>query len=56
MRENSDSAMKITEINVELSGNSQRYVIECCKSESDGIIDGFGARFCKHRGGVTIVL
>jgi hypothetical protein len=35
--------MKINEINVELSGNSQRYVYECCESESDGNIDGFGA-------------
>jgi hypothetical protein len=32
--------MKINEINVELSGNSQRYVNECCESESDGKIDG----------------
>jgi hypothetical protein len=43
-RENSDFATKITEINVELSGNSQRYVNECCESESDGKIEGFGAR------------
>jgi hypothetical protein len=28
---------------VKLSGNSQRYVTKCCESESDGIIDGFGA-------------
>jgi hypothetical protein len=32
---------KINEIYVELSGNSQRYVNECCESESDGKIDGF---------------
>jgi hypothetical protein len=44
MRENSDFVMKINEINVELSGNSQRYVNECCESESDGKFDGFGAR------------
>jgi hypothetical protein len=39
------------EINVELSGNSERYVNECCESESDGKIDGFGAGCCKRRGG-----
>jgi hypothetical protein len=36
MHENSDFAMKINEINIELSGNSQTYVNECCDSESDG--------------------
>jgi hypothetical protein len=41
MHENSDFATKINEINVELSGNSQRYINECCESESDGKIDGF---------------
>jgi hypothetical protein len=51
MGENSDFTMKINEINVELSGNSQRYVNECCESESDGKIDGFGAGCCKCRGG-----
>jgi hypothetical protein len=51
MRENSDFAMKINEINVELSENSLRYVNECCESESDGKIDGFGAGCCKRRGG-----
>jgi hypothetical protein len=43
MHENSDFKTEINEINVELSGNSQRYVNECCESESDGKIDGFGA-------------
>jgi hypothetical protein len=47
MRENSDCVTKINEINVELSGNSQRYVNECCESESDGKIDGFSAGCCK---------
>jgi hypothetical protein len=56
MHENSDFAMKINEINVELSGNSQRYVNECCESESDGIIDVFGAGCCKRRGGVAIAM
>jgi hypothetical protein len=56
MRENSDFAMKINEINVELSGNSQRYVNKYCKSESDGKIDSFGAGCCKCRGGVTIAM
>jgi hypothetical protein len=56
MHENSDFATKINEINVELSGNSQRYVNECCESESDGKVDGFCARCCKHRGGVTIAM
>jgi hypothetical protein len=54
MHENSDFATKINEINVELSGNSQRYVNECCKSESDGKIDSSGAGCCKCMGGVTI--
>jgi hypothetical protein len=56
MRENSDFAMKINEINLELSGNSQRYVNECCVSESDGRSDGFGAGCCKRRGGVAIAV
>jgi hypothetical protein len=50
-RENSYFATKVNEIYVELSGNSQRDVIECCESESDEIIDGFGVRCCKRRGG-----
>jgi hypothetical protein len=56
MHENSDFATNINEINVELSGNSQRYINECCESESHGRIDGFGACCCKHRGGVTVAL
>jgi hypothetical protein len=56
MHENSDFMMKINEINVELSGNSQRYVNECCESESDGKIDGFGTGCCKCRGGVAIAM
>jgi predicted nucleic acid binding AN1-type Zn finger protein len=51
MHENSDLATKINEINVELSGNSQRYVNECCESQSDGKIDSFSAGCCKCRGG-----
>jgi hypothetical protein len=51
MRENSDFVTDINEIYIELSGNSQRYVNECCESESDGNIDGFGAGCCKRRGG-----
>jgi hypothetical protein len=51
MHENSDFAMKIYEINVELSGNSQRYVNEYCESKSDGKIDGSAAGCCKYRGG-----
>jgi hypothetical protein len=47
MHENSDVTMKINEINVELSGNSQRYVNECCKSESNRKIDGVSAGYCK---------
>jgi hypothetical protein len=53
--ENSDFAMDINEINVELSENSQRYVNECCESESDGKIDGFGAGCCKRRGGSPLL-
>jgi hypothetical protein len=56
MCENSDFTMKLKEINVELSGTSQRYINKCCESESDGKIDGFGAGYCKHRGGVTIAI
>jgi hypothetical protein len=56
MCENSDFAMKINEINVELSGRSQRYMNECCESESDGKIDGFGAGCCKRRGGVAVAI
>jgi hypothetical protein len=52
MRKNSDFTMKINEINLELSGTSQRYINECCESESDGKIDGFSAGYCKCRGGV----
>jgi hypothetical protein len=48
--------MKINEINVELSGNSQRYINECCESESDGKIDGFGAGCCKRRGGIAVAM
>jgi hypothetical protein len=40
-RENCDFAMDIKEINVEDSESFQRYVNECCESESDGKIDGF---------------
>jgi hypothetical protein len=32
MCENSDFATKINDINIELSGNSQRYVNKCCES------------------------
>jgi hypothetical protein len=56
MHENSDFATQINEINIELSGNSQRYVNECCESESDGEIDGFGAGCCKRRGGGSPLL
>jgi hypothetical protein len=56
MHENSDFATKINEINVELSENSQRYVNECCESESDGKIDGFDAGCCKCRGGVAVAV
>jgi hypothetical protein len=51
MCKNSDFATKINEINVELSGNSQRYMNECCESEFDGKFDGFSAGCCKYRGG-----
>jgi hypothetical protein len=34
--ENSDFAMDINEIDVELSEKFQRYVNECCESEADG--------------------
>jgi hypothetical protein len=54
MHENFDFVMKINEINIELSGNSQRYINECCESESDGKIDGFGATYCKRRGGGSL--
>jgi hypothetical protein len=47
--------MDINEINVELSENFQRYVNECCESESDGKIDGFAAGYCKRRGGGVAV-
>jgi hypothetical protein len=43
MRENSDFAMDINEINLELSETFQRYITECCESESDGISDGVAA-------------
>jgi hypothetical protein len=56
MRENSDFATKINEINVELSENFQRYVNECCESEFDGKSDGFGAGCCKRRGGVAVAM
>jgi hypothetical protein len=39
MCKNSDFTIQINEINLELSENVQRYVNECCKSESDGKID-----------------
>jgi hypothetical protein len=46
----------INEINVELSENLQRYVNECCESESDGKIDGFAPGYCQRRGGVTVAV
>jgi hypothetical protein len=46
-RENSDFAMNINEINIELSQNLQRYINECCKSKSDRKIDGFGPGCCQ---------
>jgi hypothetical protein len=55
-RENSDFVMDINEINVELSDNFQRYINECCESESDGKIDGFSAGCCKRRGGVAVAV
>jgi hypothetical protein len=48
--ENSDFARDINEIVIELSENFQRYINECCESESDGKIDGFDAGCCKCRG------
>jgi hypothetical protein len=51
MHENSDFTMKINEINVELSEKFQRYINECCESESNGTIHGFDAGCCKRRGG-----
>jgi hypothetical protein len=48
--------MGINEINVELSENVQRYVNECCESESDGKIDSFDAGCCKCRGGVAVAV
>jgi hypothetical protein len=56
MHQNSDFTTKINEINVGLSGSSQRYVNECCESESDGKIDGFTTGYCKRRGGVTVAV
>jgi hypothetical protein len=56
MRENSDFATDINEINLELSENIQRYVNECYESEFDGKTDGFGAGCCKCRGGVAIAM
>jgi hypothetical protein len=56
MRENSGFATNIHEIYVELFGNSQRYVNECCESESDGKIDGFAAGCSKRRGGVAVAV
>jgi hypothetical protein len=53
--ENSDFTMKLNEINVELSGNSPRYINECCESESDGKIDSFSAGCCKCRGGSPLL-
>jgi hypothetical protein len=55
-RENSDFTTDINELNVELSQNLQRYVNECCESESDGKIDGFAAGCCKRRGRVAIAM
>jgi hypothetical protein len=49
-RENSDFMMGINEINVDLSENFQRYIAECCESEYDGKIYGFGVGCCKRRG------
>jgi hypothetical protein len=56
MRETSDFATKIKEIYVKLSGNSQRYITECCESEFDGKTDGFGADCCKRRAGVAVAV
>jgi hypothetical protein len=43
MHENSDFMIDINDINIELSGNRQRYVNKCSKSEANGKIDGFSA-------------
>jgi hypothetical protein len=48
--------MDINEINVELSENFERYLNECCESESDGKNDGVGAGCCKRRGGVPVAM
>jgi hypothetical protein len=48
MHKNSDFMTKINEINVELSGNSYRYINECYESASDGKIDGFSTGCYKH--------
>jgi hypothetical protein len=53
--ENSDFAMDINEINIELSDNVQRYINQCCKAESDGKLNGFGAGCCKRRGGLPLL-
>jgi hypothetical protein len=53
--ENSDFAMDINEINVELSEHLQRYINEGCESEFDGIIDGFSTGYCKCRGGSPLL-
>jgi hypothetical protein len=53
--ENSDFVTDINEINVELSENFQRYIIEYCESEFDGKIDGFHAGCCKCRGGSLLL-
>jgi hypothetical protein len=50
---NSDLAMNINKIYVEVCENVQGYVIECCKSESHGQIDGF-ILVVANTGGVTI--
>jgi hypothetical protein len=56
LHENYDFIMDINEINVELSETFQRYVNECCESESDGNINGFNTGYCKHRGGASPLL
>jgi hypothetical protein len=48
--------MKVNKINVELSGNSQRYINEHCESESNRKIDSFGTGYCKCRGGVAVAM
>jgi hypothetical protein len=55
LRENSDFMMDINEINVELSENVQRYINQCCKSESNGKLNGFGAGYCKCRGALPLL-